>query len=131
MLRVEPYITQSTGMLKQTTFSIHTPYKLRNYLERLQKIAFLTFTEQAAVQRCMDGAREAYTINGHPVAVQRWLPVGLTFERSYRLLLNLETNNSDYTLNEDDLRTYFNTNYGQTKAFVWTSNTVATLDFEE
>ena len=72
----------------------------------------------------MDGARDTYTMNGHPVAVQRWLPVGLTFERSYRLLLNIETGSSDYTLNENDIRTYFDTHYGQTKTFVWTTDAV-------
>jgi len=102
-----------------------------NCLERLQKIAFLTFTQQSAVQRCMNGIRQEYTIGGHSVAVQRWLPVGLTFERSYRILLFLETNSSNCTLNENDIRTYFNTHYGQTKAFFWTSDIVATIDFDE
>jgi hypothetical protein len=126
---VEPHITQSSGTLKKATLPIHTAHI--NYLERLQKIAFLTFTEQSAVQRCMNGNRQAYTISGHSVAVQRWLPLGLTFDRSYRVLLFLEANRSDCTLNENDIRTYFNTNYGQTKAFYWTSDTVATIDFEE
>ncbi len=97
----------------------------------MQKIAFLTFTEKSAVQRCMNGGRHAYTISGHPVTVQRWLPLGLIFDRSYRLLLFLETNSSDSGLNENDIRTYFNTNYGETKAFCWTSDVVATIDFEE
>jgi hypothetical protein len=79
----------------------------------------------------MNGGREAYTIGGYPVTVQRWLPIGLTFDRTYRILLFLETNNLDCTLNENDIRTYFNTHYGQTKAFCWTSEIVATLDFEE
>ena len=97
----------------------------------MQKIAFLTFTELSAVERCMNGNRQGYTINGHLVTVQRCLPIGLTFERSYRLLLCLETTDSECTLNENDIRTYFDENYGQTKAFAWTSDNVATLDFEE
>jgi hypothetical protein len=97
----------------------------------LQKIAFLTFTEQSAVERCMNGDRQTYTIAGHPVTVQRYLPVGQTFERSYRVLLFLDTSSSNGKLNKDDIRTYFDTQYGQTKAFVWSSDTAATMDFEE
>jgi hypothetical protein len=97
----------------------------------LQKKAFLTFIEQSAVQRCMNGDRQTYTIGGYAVAVQRWIPPNLTYERSYRLLVSLETNSSDCTLNENDICTYFNTHYGQTKAFSWTSDIVATIDFEE
>jgi hypothetical protein len=100
-------------------------------LERLQKIAFVTFTEQSAVRLCMNGPRQAFTIDGCPVTVQRWLPFGLTIERSYRLLLFLETSSSDSILNENEIRAYFDTQFGQTKAFDWKSDKVATVDFDE
>lgn len=115
---------------KNRYFLIHKAQT--NCLEKLRKMAFLTFTEQSAVQRCMNGNRQQYTLDGYSVAVQRWLPVGLIFERSYRLLLFLEPNNLDGAiLNEDDIRTYFNNRYGQTTAFSQTSDTAATIDFEE
>ncbi len=128
-LVVEPHITQSSGMLKINACNSYSLYA--NHLEKLQKIAFLTFTEQSAVQRCMNGDRQTYTVAGYPVTVQRWLPVGLTFDRSYRVLLFLDTSNSNCKLNEDDIRIYFDTHYGQTKAFFWSSDTAATMDFEE
>ncbi|UJR26048.1 hypothetical protein I4U23_007394 [Adineta vaga] len=111
ILRTEPYITPST--------------------EKLRKAAFLTFTEQSAVQHCMNGDRDNYTINGYQIAVQRYLATGLTFMRTYRLLLNLETNSSSVSLNEDDVRTYFEKHYGRIKAFAWTSESAATADFED
>ena len=79
----------------------------------------------------MNGDRKTYNIAGHPVTVQRYLPLGQVYERSYRVLLFSETSDSNGELNEIDVRTYFDIQYGQTKAFRCSSDGVATLDFEE
>ena len=100
-------------------------------LEKLQKLACLTFIEQSAVSNCMTGDRQTYTIDGHSVIVQRWLPFSLVFDRAYRVLLFLETDHSNSKLTEKEIRDYFHNHYGQTKGFFWSSDTVATIDFEE
>ena len=100
-------------------------------VEKLRKLACLTFTEQVAVERCMNGDRQNYTLNDYPIAVQRYLPVGLTFTESYRLLLSFIEKSLNVVLNEDDIRSYFETNYGKVKAFAWTSEHTAMIDFEE
>lgn len=100
-------------------------------LEKLQKIACLTFVERSAVSNCMNGDRQTYTIDGHSVVVQRWLPFGLVFDRAYRVLLFLETDHSNIKLTENEIRDYFHQQYGETKNFFWSSDTVATIDFEE
>ena len=79
----------------------------------------------------MNGDRNQYKISGYPVIVQRWIPQNLQFERSFRLLLFLEGNYTNDVLSEEEIRDYFETNYGRTKAFSWTSNCSATLDFEK
>jgi hypothetical protein len=94
-------------------------------------MTFLTFTEQSAVELCMNGNRQTYRVAGYPVAVQRYLPLGQTFDRSFRVLLFLETSSSNCKLNENDIRNYFDTRYGPTKAFVWSSDKAATMDFHE
>lgn len=94
-------------------------------------MAFLTYTEHDAVERCMRGARETLILGGYQVAVQRFLPAGRTFERSNRVLLFLETDLPNRTIEEDDIRGYFEENYGRIRAFEWTSNNVAKLDFDE
>ncbi|CAF0811461.1 unnamed protein product [Adineta ricciae] len=110
-LRAEPYITQST--------------------EKLRKLACLTFTEQAAVESCMNGDRQSYNLNGYPISVQRYLPAGLTFTESYRLLLSFIETSLNVVPTEDDIRSYFETNYGKVKAFAWTSEHTAMIDFED
>ena len=79
----------------------------------------------------MNGDRQTYTVDGHSVIVQRWLPIGLTFDRAYRVLLFLNTENSNEKLTENEIRNYFNTHYGETNGFFWSSDSVATMDFEE
>lgn len=79
----------------------------------------------------MEGDRSSYEIDGHSVIVQRYLPVGFAFGLSYRLLLIFDASISIIKLSEHDVRTYFDTHFGQSKAFAWTSENVACIDFDE
>lgn len=97
----------------------------------MYKLAFLTFIDHAAIEQCMNGDRSQYTISGYPVIVQRWIPHNLSFEKTFRLMLLLEGSYTNDFLSEEDIRNYFDTNYGRTNAFSWTSNCSATMDFEE
>ncbi|CAF2667978.1 unnamed protein product [Rotaria sp. Silwood2] len=98
----------------------------------MQKTAHITFTEQSAVQRCMENERrQTYMIDGYPVTVQRWMRTGILFERTNRLLIFVKPSSSGCTLDEKELRSYFETNYGPVKTFGWTLENVATIEFDE
>ena len=72
-----------------------------------------------------------WKIDGHPVVCQRFLPVGRTFERSYHLLLYFDIDEAQKTLTEDDIRDYFESNYGRVKSFSWTADRVAVVEFDK
>ncbi|CAF3973232.1 unnamed protein product [Rotaria magnacalcarata] len=75
---------------------------------KLKKVAYITFTTKSAFQLCMDSQRrQASMIDGYPPST------------------------SGCTLDENELRGYFQTNYGQVKAFGWKFENVATIDFED
>ena len=100
-------------------------------LDRLQKIAFLTYTEREAVERCMSRRQQMLVVGGYPVTIQRFLANGRTFEKSNRVLLFLEGELPNRTIEEDEIRSYFEHNCGRTEAFEWTSANVGQLDFDE
>ncbi|CAF4393556.1 unnamed protein product [Rotaria socialis] len=109
---MEPHITPSDGKLK--------------------KSAYITFTTKSAFQLCMDSQRrQASMLDGYPVTIQRWMPTGILFQRTNRLLVFVQLSTSGRTLDENELRTYFETNYGKVTGFGWKFDNVATIDFED
>lgn len=94
-------------------------------------MAFITFVESDAVDKCMKTSPNEWKIDTYPVACQRYLLSGRTFDRSYHLLLFFDDDEAKKTLKEDELCEYFEMYYGKIKKFSWSSDKVATIEFEK